>query len=375
MAVRGVYTEEEKKMLEGFEEMAEGLSGWRKPLNIPVATRESIERFALAVDPWNPLWRDASYASSTRWGGIIAPPGYLDADAQITYYPDIPPSLGYTGGQWLGEDWEIFKQVRENDSFKVWCRRPKLVDITSPDGNGPRAFQFHAHDNDIINQDGEIIAKFKLYLDVTIEPEAPPEMPPVTDYRYTEGELAYIDRVFKEEEIRGAQIRWWEDVGKGEMLKPVVMGPTTLWDQIVYTAGRGEMQMVPMMEMRRKGEMLMVDPATGVSHHGIEFHHADLVANLRGLPKAIHYGVVQRQLLARCVTNWMGDDGFIKKFHWRHLGHFYIGETIVSQGKVTGKRVENGEHLVDLSLWTENIRGDVTSTAVATLILLSRENI
>ena len=63
MAVRGVYTEEEKSMPARFEEMAEAMSGWRKPLNTPVATGDSIERYALAVDPWNPLWSDADYAS------------------------------------------------------------------------------------------------------------------------------------------------------------------------------------------------------------------------------------------------------------------------------------------------------------------------
>ena len=86
-----------------------------------------------------------------------------------------------------------------------------------------------------------------------------------------------------EEMIHGDKILWREDVTIGDLIQPVIMGPTTLWDQIVYTAGRGEMEMVPMMEMRRRGKMLIADPATNVSHHGIEFHHEDLTAKLRGL--------------------------------------------------------------------------------------------
>ena len=221
----------------------------------------------------------------------------------------------------------------------------------------------------------EIITKFKLYNDAVIVPEPPQRAVPQPDYVYTKEELAHIDRVFAEEEILGARIRWWEDVSPGEELRPVIMGPTTLWDQIVYTAGRQEMELVPMMEMRRRGAMLFLDPATGVTHHGIEWHHADLVAQLMGMPYAMHYGVVSRQLLARCVTNWMGDDGFITKFHWRHLANFKIGDTCIGRGKVTGKRVEGGEHLVDISLWVENLRGYVSVPAIATVSLLSRETI
>ena len=90
MAVRGVYSEDEKKFLEKFEGTADKMSGWRRPLRIQVATKESITAFAMAVDYWNPLWRDEDYAKHTRWGGITAPPMYLDADAQITWEPEIP---------------------------------------------------------------------------------------------------------------------------------------------------------------------------------------------------------------------------------------------------------------------------------------------
>jgi acyl dehydratase len=374
MAVRGVYSKEEKEFLEKFEELADKMSGWRWPLLIPVATKEAIVGFAMAADYWNPLWRDENYAANTRWGSIIAPPMFLDADAQITYSPEVPRSLGFGGGQWLGEDWEFFKQVHVGDSFKVWCRRPKLVDITSSDGKGPRAFQFHAHNVDIINQKEEIVSTTRLNLEIVISTEPPPKLVPEPSYSYTKEELAFIDRVFSEEEIRGAKIRWWEGVKVGEALKPVIMGPTTVWDQIVFTAGRREIVLMPMMEVRRQDpKMLMLDPETGVTHHGIEFHHIDPVAQMRGLAHAIHYGVTSRSLLARCATNWMGDDAFMKRFHWRHLGHFYIGETAIARGKVTGKRVENDEHLVDLSLWIENIRGDVTCPAVTTISLLSKE--
>jgi acyl dehydratase len=382
MAVRGVYSKVEEEFLKDFEKLADKMSGWRKPLLIPAATPEAMKRFALAADPWNPIWRDEDYARNTRWGTILGIPGWLDADTQITYSPEVPPSMGFGGGQWLGENWDYFKPVRMNDVFRVWCRRPQLVDIAALDGKGPRVFQFLAHDVDVLNQKDEIICKLKLCLEIVVTPEPPEGMAAeaITDkvYKYTKEEMNFIDRVFKGEEVRGDKIRWWEDVKVGDKLKSVLMGPTTLWDAIVYTAGRGEMELIPMLEVRRKAKelqpwMIVEDPETGVIHHGIENHHADLVAKLRGLPHAIHYGTMQRQTLTRCVTNWMGDDGFIRRFYWRHLGHFYIGDTIICDGRVKSKRVENGEHLVEVAVTIHNLRGNVTASAVAAVSLLSKE--
>ena len=40
---------------------------------------------------------------------------------------------------------------------------------------------------------------------------------------------------------------------------------------------------------------------------------------------------------------------------------------------VTGKRVEEGEHLVDLLVWIEDIEGDIGTAAYATVTLLSKD--
>lgn len=42
MAIRGVYSDDEKKMLAEFEKIADDLSGWDKSLRRRVATEESI---------------------------------------------------------------------------------------------------------------------------------------------------------------------------------------------------------------------------------------------------------------------------------------------------------------------------------------------
>ena len=76
MAIRGVYTQAEKEMIERTNKTQDMLAGWAKEARRRVATVESMKNVAARMDYWNPLWRDANYAANTRWGSIIAFPMY-----------------------------------------------------------------------------------------------------------------------------------------------------------------------------------------------------------------------------------------------------------------------------------------------------------
>jgi len=77
-------------------------------------------------------------------------------------------------------------------------------------------------------------------------------------------------------------------------------------------------------------------------------------------------------LLARMLTDWMGDDGFLKVLDCRFRALPIIGDAFYQKGKVTGKRVEDGEHLVDLDLRTDNQVGELIVSGTATVRLLAR---
>jgi len=78
--------------------------------------------------------------------------------------------------------------------------------------------------------------------------------------------------------------------------------------------------------------------------------------------------------MCRLITNWIGDDGFVCKFGWRHIWRTPVGDALLINGKVTTKYVDNGEHLFDLSVWCLNLRGTITDMARATVKLLSKED-
>ncbi|MBI1727100.1 MAG: hypothetical protein HYR50_07515 [Candidatus Rokubacteria bacterium] len=63
-----------------------------------------------------------------------------------------------------------------------------------------------------------------------------------------------------------------------------------------------------------------------------------------------------RGCLCRVVTDWMGDDGFVKSLGFQMRRPNFVGETIVARGRVK-KKSPDGR--VDLELWLENA-GEVT---------------
>jgi acyl dehydratase len=386
MAVRGVYTEAEQKILDGINQNMESLMGWYKSPEPMVATEESMKNYAYAVDPKNPLWRDENYARNTRWGSIIAVPEFVERIGVSPFL--VMPSLEY-GYRYIliGNDDEYFKPIRANDSFRVWRRRGVIKDVTSLDGKGPRTFAVTVEDFDIINQKDELVSNFKHLFQITFFPD-PPKPYSMPDYGYTKEELAYIDRMEEDEEIRGANIRFWEDVNAGDDLKPVVMGPVTRSHMIALDiaqhSGRSGLQLFSMFNMAPTGEVMPPnraslrdfeqDPATGLYYYLGMPHWDDRAAQTYGEPRAFLYSAQSRHLLARLITNWMGDDGFIRKYHYRHMSRNHLGETLIGHGKVVNKHIENGEYLVDLKVWVENMRGSSTESAVATVSLLSKES-
>jgi hypothetical protein len=69
----------------------------------------------------------------------------------------------------------------------------------------------------------------------------------------------------------------------------------------------------------------------------------------------------------------MGDDGFLKKLNVEIRQLNIIGDATFCKGKVTKKYKDGEDHLVDLDVWAENMRGEITAPGKATVRLLSKE--
>jgi acyl dehydratase len=404
MALPGVYTKEEKKMLEMWDAVEQENLMWlgddvipgrvEFPVNQRVALKELMILKANAMGDFNPLWRDEKYARQTRWGSIIAMPFYIHDS--IAYQGPvslrvIPPEVGFAKtldravpqlvypAIWpVFGRWEYFKPIRPGDSFRVWCGPNTHTDITNPDGKGPHTFQV----NDQLrfyNLQNQLVAIHhkKVAFSIASQSEAisVKPQPKLEAYKYTKEELDYIDRVRASEIIRGAAIRWWEDVKVGEDLQPVVEGPLTIWGQVKLLAEEAMNSNKGQQLSSSKPHGPNQDPETGVCYPPVEMHLSDKVAQMMNNTQAKVVMGTWMNLLNRLVTNWMGDDAFLKMTEWKMLSAIPLGDTLFGRGKVIRKYIrDDGEHVIDLACWLENTRGYITNHGPATVGLMSREN-
>jgi acyl dehydratase len=125
--------------------------------------KSNIKMYAMAVGDLNPLFLDEEYARSSRYGGLIAPPGFFGWPAKPTA---VPPLLVEFMGSILGAgypiildggvDLEFFRPVRAGD---VLTASPKVEDVAERTSGSGRKMAFGTIETTYINQNGEIAGK------------------------------------------------------------------------------------------------------------------------------------------------------------------------------------------------------------------------
>jgi 3-methylfumaryl-CoA hydratase len=86
-------------------------------------------------------------------------------------------------------------------------------------------------------------------------------------------------------------------------------------------------------------------------------------------PGIVIDGPLQGDWLAQCVTNWLGDAGVLLRFAYSNRVATYLGETLVSGGRITA--LDGAQRRVEIELFVKNATGDVTSPGSATVQLVS----
>jgi len=96
-----------------------------------------------------------------------------------------------------------------------------------------------------------------------------------------------------------------------------------------------------------------------------QIHYDKDFAQGTGLPERIVHGALKHALLGRMLHEWIGEEGRVKKVACQYRGMDMIDKDVTCRGVVTGKRTENGSHLIDLEIWTEDPDGQKTTPGTA----------
>jgi acyl dehydratase len=339
------------------------------------ATPDTIRNFCNGIGDLNPLYRDAEYGRTSRYGGIVA-------------HPMFPMAYGWLGrtrwglpgvhGFYAGNDWELFRHLRPGDRVTA-IERVVGVDEKQSRFSGRLVIQYV--EAEFANQHDDLVARVLGWC-TRHERQAAREKgkyKEVKKHEYTRAELDAIDKATLEEDahICGRNIRYWEDVNVGDELPSIVRGPLSLMDTMGFLVGcgRGHTHGVLLKGAVKHPGHFFRNPEAGggVEYTGIG-HHRESIAKEVGVPGTYDYGPQRSAWLASLVTNWMGDAAFLKRVRTELRLFNTMGDTTWCKGKVAGKRVMDGYALVDLDIWAENQRGEVTTpNGNATVILPSKD--
>lgn len=103
-----------------------------------------------------------------------------------------------------------------------------------------------------------------------------------------------------------------------------------------------------------------------------QIHYDKDFAQGTGLAECIVHGALKHALLGRLLHEWVGEKGRVQRVACQYRGMDMINKDVTCKGTVTGTRTENGKHLVDVEVWTEDPAGNKTTPGTATVELPSR---
>jgi acyl dehydratase len=328
------------------------------------ATRDNIRHYAHGIGDDNPLWCDPDYAARTRFGGGVAPPSFLFACSRII--------SGYVGGlpgvhaMWAGADWKWHLPIRRNDEITTEAWLKDLIEHSTRFAG--RAVQQIYHVK-FYNQDKALVAEADSWCFRTDRDQAREEGTKYTELkekpakRYTDAELADFYRHYAEEEIRGATPRYFDDVAVGERLPTMAKGPMTVTGFIAFAQGWGGLYIrankLAWKQIQKHGG-LGIKNRFGIPDCPERVHWENEFALMVGAPGAYDYGPERCSWLTHHLTNWMGDDGFLRRAQSRIRRHNPEGDYLLINGKVTRKFVDAGRHLVEIEQEARNQDGELS---------------
>ncbi len=336
--------------------------------------KDSIRHFVDGIGDVNPLYRDEEYAANTHYGKLIAPPSWL-----YSVFPTwIPQGLKGVHAFHSGNDWTFFKPLFEGTIITPECTFTHFEDKESRFAG--RIIIVH-YDNNFYNQFGERVANAKSW-SVRAERKAAQEKGKYSDIQvphpWTEDELKMIEKQVLEEQIRGSEARYWEDVQEGETLPALVKGPLGITDIIAWCIGCAPVKLkalgAALRDYKRHPAWAFRDPQTGALEPTFAVHYNIEAARGAGVPYPYDVGVQRQQWLIQHLTGWIGDEGWLKTCYAEYRKFVYLSDVIWFHGKVSKKYTdEEGECCADIETWAENQRGENIMPGHSTVVLPSRD--
>jgi len=137
--------------------------GRTDPPHVREVEAGAIRRYADAAGDDNPLYRDREQARKSKYGDIIAPPGFFGSP--IKSMPELEAVMGLmstiiNAGYYrildAGMSFEFFLPVRAGD---ILIASPKVADVTEKESKKSGTMIICSFETTYFNQNGDPVAK------------------------------------------------------------------------------------------------------------------------------------------------------------------------------------------------------------------------
>ena len=348
-------------------------------LGVPLRLRQhnrlvaasSLKRWARSIGDRNPLWLDGEYAEQSALGHVVAPPCWLytvNDTCVATKFPGCHVIYG-------GCDWEFYRWLTVGEPVEAQSR---LTGIQEKSGRfcGPMVLQ--TGETVFVGADGQPVAKAVSRVLRTSRTGAV-KAAKYGDWRkniLTPEDAGDIEEAYDAEQVRGGVPRYWDDVKESETIPTIVRGPLTSEETIQFIgATRPSLGFKQFLRYRqRHPEAAFLDRDTGSWESWEASMLRDNVAQMFGFPFAHDSGIDRISWVSNLLTNWMGDQGFLKALSVTLTLPNVYGDATWCRGKVTRKYRQNNEYLADVEVWCDNQRGQQTANGHSTIALPTKNN-
>jgi len=139
--------------------------------------------------------------------------------------------------------------------------------------------------------------------------------------------------------------------------------------QIYFEDVSVDEDMPPMVKTPTSAQLFMY---SAISWNVHRIHYDVEYARTEDHPTVLVHGPLQGAFLGQFMTDWVSPGGTLKKIAYSNRGRAFPDEPYIIKGRITGKRIENGQHLVDCNIRGENRAGEAAAVGSATVIVPSR---
>ena len=321
---------------------------------------DAARHFALAIGDDNPLWTDPDYGKGTRWGAQLGPPTMLYSTENTV--SGAVEGLAGVHAMFAGTDWRWHEPIRVGTTMRTVATLKDMVEHQTRFAG--RSFQqiyhiefFDQHDKRLAEADSWC---FRTERDTARESGTKYDKALEEMYVSSEAEIERYFEQYRQEKPRGAVKRLWKDVKVGDAIDPVLKGPYTVTSAVCFMqawgnyAVRNHRQAFMYYDRHKK---LAPRNQQNVPEPPVRVHWDNDFARTVGVPAAYDFGPERVAWLSHMLTDWMGDDGFLRRLNTQIRRHNPVGDAVWCNGTVTGKTVDGDRHLVQCEVIGANQTG------------------